>query len=109
VVRAAVLKGWIDRVLVDGVANRHDAEPPTPLLGGRRALVVQTFNAPLAAERDAFGGITGNLWSRVVFPSVGVADVDVRAVHEVAEIDEERLARFEDELRDAARRLIDAR
>lgn len=40
----ANLKGWIDQVLVDGVAIAQPQEgPPRPLLEGRRALLVQTY------------------------------------------------------------------
>ena len=42
----AILKGWVDQVLVDTVAIRQETpRSPRPLLKGRRALLIQTFNA----------------------------------------------------------------
>ena len=69
----AVLKGWVDRVLVHEVAIHQPAKgSPTPLLNGRRALLVQTFNAPSMVDRVLFGGIASRFWKRVVFPSTGI-------------------------------------
>jgi hypothetical protein len=41
------------------------------LLGGRRALVVQTFKATRAIDRVHFRGVAGRFWQKVVFPSIG--------------------------------------
>ena len=50
----AILKGWIDRILVDGVALRQrTGASPEALLEGRSALVVQTFNTGRAIDRVA--------------------------------------------------------
>jgi putative NADPH-quinone reductase len=104
----AILKGWIDRVLVHDVAIRQVAEgSPEPLLGGRRALVVQTFQAPRAVERVAFRGITSRLWRSVVFPSIGVDAVEVLGLHRVAGVEPRRLRRFEQKLEAAVARLIE--
>lgn len=103
----ALLKGWIDRVLVDGVAlEQHEGDPPRPRLGGRRALVVQTFNAPRVVEKVLFRGISGAFWRRVVLPSVGIDDVRVEALFEVEGLAEGALAAFEGRLEKRVERLL---
>ncbi len=103
----ALLKGWIDRVLVDGVAlEQHEGDPPRPRLTGRRALVVQTFNAAKVVEKVFFRGVSGFFWRRVVLPSVGIEDVRVEALFEVERLSEEALAAFERRLAKAVGRLL---
>jgi len=71
----AILKGWVDRVLVDGVAVQNpEAGPPQPLLGGRRALVVQTFNAARTVDKVLFRGLAEAFWKRAVYLPVGIRD-----------------------------------
>ena len=69
----AILKGWVDRVFVDGVAlHQPEAGPPEGRLGGRRALLVQTFNAVKAVDKVVFRGLTEAFWKRAVFFPVGI-------------------------------------
>lgn len=97
-------------MLVDGVAIRQEAtRPPAPLLGGRRALVVQTFNATRAIDRVYFRGIAGRFWQKVVFPSIGVEQVDLLALHNVEELEDALLPRFEAKLRRDVARLVGRR
>lgn len=103
----AILKGWIDRVLVDGVAlEQHEGDPPKPRLAGRRALVVQTFNAAKAVEKVWFRGVSAFVWRRVVLPSVGIEDVRVEALFEVERLDGKALAAFERRLERRVERLL---
>lgn len=103
----ALLKGWIDRVLVHEVAIRQRVgAAPEPLLEGKRALVVQTFNTRRAIDRALFLGWTSAFWKRVVFFSVGITKVSRLALYEVEGLDERRLARFEARLERAARALV---
>lgn len=91
----AILKGWIDRILVHDVALRQRAgESPSPLLTGRRALVVQTFNTSRAIDRVAFLGLSAFFWKRVVFHSVGVERVARLPLYAVESLSEVRLGRF---------------
>ena len=84
----AILKGWIDRVLVHEVAiEQRDDGPPRPLLGGRAALVVQTYNAPRLADRVLCRGVSGSFWRRVVCPSVGLHPLSQVALYEVEGMD----------------------
>ena len=103
----AILKGWVDQVLVDGVAIKQPPEgPPKPLLGGRRALVVQTFNAPRVVDRLLTRGLTGSFWRRAVLASVGIDKVERLAFYEVDGISEKALADAERKIQRAVERLV---
>jgi len=92
----AILKGWVDRVLVDGVAlEQREGTPPRGLLAGRRMLVVQTFNTNRAVARLTFGGAAGAFWKRVVGLPVGIERTKRLALYSVESLDEDRLRRFE--------------
>ncbi len=104
----AILKGWIDRILVDGIAlEQHDGTSPSPLLEGRRALVVQTFNTSRAIDRVAFLGISAFFWKRVVFHSVGVGRVARLPLYSVEKLSQARLERFRARLDRAIRALLE--
>lgn len=106
----AILKGWVDRVLVHDVALEQRAgESPQGLFGEKRMLVVQTFNAARAIDRVVFLGICGFFWKRVVGASVGMERVQRLPLYSVEDLDERRLARFEERLRRALRGLAAAR
>lgn len=104
----AILKGWIDRILVDGIAlEQHEGASPSPLLEGRRALVVQTFNTSRAIDRVAFLGISAFFWKRVVFHSVGVGRVARLPLYSVERLSQARLERFRARLDRAIRALLE--
>lgn len=72
----ATLKGWVDRVMRDGVVYRVGSGGETQgLLRARAALVVTTANAPQALERDVLGDPLTTFWERIVFGFGGVSDV----------------------------------
>lgn len=100
----ALLKGWVDRVLADGVALDHATEPPRGLLRDRRALVVQTFKAGGTVDRLLMHRITARFWVNAVFFSVGIRDVTPLSLYDVGELSDRRLQRFERRLRRAIRR-----
>jgi NAD(P)H dehydrogenase (quinone) len=103
----AILKGWIDQVLVDTVAFRR---PPTglpqPLLGGRRALLVQTYNAPRTVDRFIMKGIAETFWRRAVFLSVGIRPVRRLAFHKVDGASEAYVRKMESKTACAALELV---
>ncbi|MEU5149889.1 NAD(P)H-dependent oxidoreductase [Streptomyces yangpuensis] len=73
----AVLTGWVQRVLVPGVAYKlgtADGEP-AGLLSAGRALVLNTSDTPGAREESEFGDPLQRIWAACVLPYVGVADV----------------------------------
>jgi putative NADPH-quinone reductase len=104
----AILKGWVDRVLAEGIAFRQpEGRPPEGLLGGRRALVVQTFNAGRAVEAVVARGLAARTWRRGIFGALGMGDVQRLAVHEVRDISPGALARAERGARRATAALLD--
>jgi NAD(P)H dehydrogenase (quinone) len=76
----AILKGWIDRVLREGVAYRFQkgdsgAGVPIGLLRAEAAVVFNTSNTPLDRERKVFGDPLDKIWKRCVFSFCGVKKV----------------------------------
>jgi len=103
----AILKGWIDQVLVETVAfERPPVGNPRPLLGGRRALLIQTFNAPRAVDRLLMRGISESFWRRVVFFSAGIRPVRRLAVYDVQGISAGKVEKLEARIRRAADGLL---
>jgi len=102
----AILKGWVDRVLAGGVALDHGTEPPRGLLGGRRALVLQTFKASSSVDRWVMGGISGKFWKRAVFPSVGIQSSTVLNLHAAQKPWGARLETFERRVRKELTHLV---
>ncbi|APU38711.1 NAD(P)H-dependent oxidoreductase [Streptomyces sp. TN58] len=73
----AVLAGWVQRVLVPGVAYKlgsADGEPAGLLKAGR-ALVLNTSDTPGEREQSEFGDPLERIWAACVLPYAGVADV----------------------------------
>jgi NAD(P)H dehydrogenase (quinone) len=70
----AILKGWLDRVLRQGVAYRFGPGGVEPLLRGRRAVVFSTSNTPREDELRLFGDPLENLWKTCIFGFCGVDD-----------------------------------
>ena len=68
----AVLKGWIDRVLRQGVAYEFGPEGVVAKLAGRRAVVFTTSNTPREEELRRFGDPLENLWQTCIFAFCGV-------------------------------------
>jgi NAD(P)H dehydrogenase (quinone) len=76
----AILKGWIDRVLRQGVA--YDFPPgcdaagvPVGLLKAGAAVIFNTSNTPPERERAVFGDPLELLWRNCVFQFCGVDTV----------------------------------
>ena len=89
----AILKGWVDRVFVHGISiEQHPGGSPTPLLGGRRALVVMTFNAKKLIDRTVFKRACRFFWKRVALFSAGI--LRTRSV-EIYGVQKMTAARFE--------------
>ena len=71
----AILKGWLDRVLRQGVAYEFANGGVVGLLRGKSALVLTTSNTPREDELRLFGDPLENLWRTCIFGFCGVEDV----------------------------------
>lgn len=71
----AILKGWLDRVIRQGVAYRFGEKGAViGLLTDKRAVVFTTSNTPRDMELEWFGDPLENLWKNCVFRFCGVDD-----------------------------------
>lgn len=68
----AMLKGWIDRVIRQGLAYSFAESGVVGHLKGKRALVITTSNTPRDVELAVFGDPLENLWKTCVFGFCGV-------------------------------------
>lgn len=70
----AILAGWMDRVLVPGVAYRLETADGVPegLLAMRTALVINTSDTEAERERRDLGDPLELIWGRCVLPYCGV-------------------------------------
>lgn len=85
----AIMKGWIDRVLVENSAYAFEkgtdhGDTPRGILKISTALVFNTGNTPLEREREHFGDPLERIWTRCIFNFCGVADVRRRLFGVVA-------------------------
>jgi NAD(P)H dehydrogenase (quinone) len=96
----AILKGWVDRILVHRVAlEQHESGPPTGLLANKQMLVVQTFNCKSHIDKMVFMGMSGFFWKRVIGLATGMSRVRRLSLYGVASMGQSELNRFEDRLR----------
>ncbi len=70
----AILKGWVDRVLRQGMVYRFTPEGPVGELAGKAALVITTSNTPREVEVGVYGDPLENLWKNVTFALVGLTN-----------------------------------
>jgi len=68
----AMLKGWVDRVIRQGVAykfveNDKGEGVPVGLLKAKTALVFNTSNTPQKREEEEFGDPLETLWKKCIF------------------------------------------
>ena len=65
----AILTGWLDRVLREGVAYAlpKAGEDPAPLLKAKAALVFNTANTPAPVEDAVYGDPLQRIWQNCVF------------------------------------------
>ncbi|WP_250289515.1 NAD(P)H-dependent oxidoreductase [Streptomyces atroolivaceus] len=104
----AVLTGWVQRVLVPGVAYKlaaSDGEPEGLLKAGR-ALVLNTSDTPADREENEFGDPLDKIWSACVLPYVGVTDVRRVVFRTVTDSSDEARESWLREARDQAAALL---
>jgi putative NADPH-quinone reductase len=104
----AILAGWLDRVLVPGVAYRLDdaGGAPVPLVRLRRLLVVNTSDTPAEREAAEFGDPLDHVWRRCVAPYVGSPQTERLVLRVVADAGPAQRAAWLDDAAAAAHRLL---
>ncbi|WP_237706877.1 NAD(P)H-dependent oxidoreductase [Kribbella flavida] len=104
----AILAGWMDRVLVPGVAYRLDEAggEPTSLLSLREVLVINTSDTTRHRETELFGDPLESIWLRCLPPYLGGPRVERIVLRVVAEADAAERARWLDDAADRANRLL---
>ncbi len=107
----AILSGWLDRILVPGVAYRLDdaGGAPESLLSLRRLLVVNTSDTTEERERTLFGDPLDAIWRRCLAPYLGEPEVHRLVLRVVADAGGDRRAEWLDEVEAEAARLFGAR
>jgi len=102
----AALKGWVDRVLREGVVYRLGGGGAVEgLLAARAALVLNTANSPLEVE-EGLGDPLDVFWRRVVFGYGGVRDVRRLRFAKVADSTPAARAAWLEEARGAVTALV---
>ncbi|KGN34324.1 NAD(P)H dehydrogenase (quinone) [Knoellia sinensis KCTC 19936] len=103
----AMMAGWLDRVLVPGVAYELDTRTgaPRPLLGLRHLLVLNTSDTPADREREVFGDPLDLIWRQCVGGYLGEAQIQRRMFGPMAEADATQRRAWLDEVGALARAL----
>ncbi len=105
----AMLKGWIDRVLRQGVAYEFGAEGGVDgFLKGRTALIFTTSNTPREIEMKLFGDPLENLWRTCIFGFCGVEDFHRRNFESIVLSTPEQRREWLAEVRETVRRRFPA-
>lgn len=103
----AVMKGWVDRVVREGVAfSVDDRGAVTGLLGARSALVLTTGNSSLDVERELFADPVTRFWRDVVLGPAGVSQFERLAFTPVRDSSAPQRAAWLEEAAEAVRRQL---
>jgi putative NADPH-quinone reductase len=105
----AMLKGWVDRVIRQGVAYRFGEKGAViGLLTGKRAVVITTSNTPRDMELELFGDPLENLWKNCIFRFCGVQDFYRRNFESIVVSTPEQRAGWLEETREIIRQQFPA-
>lgn len=104
----AILAGWMDRVLVPGVAYRLGTAGGTPqsTLSLREVLVINTTDTSLEREQEAFGDPLQAIWTQCVRPYVGDPAFERIVFRLVSEADLAQRERWLDDVEERAGALL---
>ncbi|MEQ0564028.1 NAD(P)H-dependent oxidoreductase [Amycolatopsis sp. NEAU-NG30] len=107
----AILSGWLDRILVPGVAYRLDdaGGAPESLLSLRRLLVVNTSDTTEERERTLFGDPLDAIWRRCLAPYLGEPEVHRMVLRVVADASADRRVQWLGEVEAEVERLFGGR
>ncbi|SER94868.1 Putative NADPH-quinone reductase (modulator of drug activity B) [Streptomyces qinglanensis] len=105
----AVLTGWVQRVLVPGVAYKLAAAEgePAGLLSADRALVLNTSDTPAEREEREFNDPLDSVWRACVLPYTGITDVRRTVFRTVTDADAARRSDWLRQARALAAALLD--
>ncbi|GGG70219.1 NAD(P)H-dependent oxidoreductase [Paenibacillus radicis (ex Gao et al. 2016)] len=86
----AILKGWMDQVLVEDVAYGFDPDDngsgvPTGLLHAEQALIINTSNTPLEREQSVFQDPLEMIWKNCVLYYCGIKNVERKVFRVIAD------------------------
>lgn len=95
----AILKGWVDRVLREGIAFGWDGRAVVGRLRAERALIITTANASREHEVTTLGDPLTMFWGDCVFRPAGVARVERMVLSPVRGSTPERRAAWLEEVR----------
>jgi NAD(P)H dehydrogenase (quinone) len=95
----AILAGWLDRVLVPGVAYRLPSADGLPegLLTIKMALIFNTSDTPAERETKEFGDPLELMWGRCVLPFCGVKTYKRHVFRPIVGSSDEQRAHWLDE------------
>lgn len=101
----AILAGWMDRVLVPGVAYRLESADgrPEALLRVQSAVVFNTSDTEAERERLELGDPLESIWTRCVLPYCGAKDVHRHVFRPVVGSADEKRAAWLAETKDMCR------
>jgi NAD(P)H dehydrogenase (quinone) len=96
----AILAGWMDRVLVPGVAYHLDTAGGTPesMLSLREVLVINTTDTSLKREQGTFGDPLQAIWTQCVRPYLGDPSLERIVFRLVSEADITQRERWLDDV-----------
>lgn len=96
----AIMTGWIDRIVVPGVAYRlADATGhPEPLAPIANLFVVNTSDTTDERERDLYGDPLASIWGRCVAPYLGGPRVTRKVLRPVTDASDEQRTMWLDEI-----------
>jgi putative NADPH-quinone reductase len=104
----AMLKGWVDRVIRQGLAYSFGPNGVIGNLAGKRALVITTSNTPRDAELSLYGDPLENLWKTCIFGLCGLTDFVRRNFESIIMSTPEQRATWLDEVRQLVHRQFPA-
>jgi len=107
----AILSGWLDRILVPGVAYRLDdaGGAPESLLALEHLFVVNTSDTTEDRERSLFGDPLDAIWRRCLAPYLGEPEVTRLVLRVVADAGSDRRALWLDDVEGEVTRLFGGR
>lgn len=106
----AIMAGWMDRVLVPGVAYRLDEAggAPASLLSLREVLVINTSDTTSEREAELFGDPLESIWARCLAPYLGEPHFQRVVLRVVADADAAQRQQWLQQIEDRATHLLAA-